>query len=157
MVSEFLGDLAELKFVTAAITAQHGERDPSKRFATLWFDQGQVLTPKARKALIEGLQKYPVIFLKDPPLTLDEEYQFTDYVGDIWFERVSGGKTKWSLTLGYEEFGVLTKFLDKNNSEGESTISVSIRWVDSERIIYQAGLAQAKEREGEDFIPYDEL
>lgn len=156
MVSEFLNDIAELDFVTAAIHARHGEIDQSKLFATLWFDQGQFLTPKAKKILKNGLQNYPFFFLRELPPPLDEKYKFTDYFGHIWFQHESGGKTKWALDLQDEEFGMLTKFLDKENAEGESTISVAIRWVDSERIIYQAGLAQGRERAGKDFTTYDE-
>jgi len=156
MVSEFLDDLAELNFVTAAISAEHGEQDQSKLFATLWFDQGQFLTPKAWETLKNGLQKYPVIYLKEEPPLTDEKYKFADYIGDFWFARASGGKTVWNIRLENEDFAILTKFLDKKNVEGETTISCWIRWVDSERIVYQTGLAQGKEREGKDFARFDE-
>ena len=156
MIREFLDDLADMDFVTAAISTEHGEKDQSKAFATLWFDQGQFLAPKAKEALKKGLRQYPVIFLKKDSPIPEETYEFADYVGYIWFARASGAPTKWGLHLGDEDFATLTKFLEKENDEGETTISFGIRWIDSERILYQTGLIQGKEREGEDFTRFDE-
>ena len=151
MIREFLESLSEFDFVSGYINVRHGDLDQSKQFATLWFNQGENLRPKAKIVLKNGLQKYPIIFHKEAPALIDEKYEFTDYVGTFSFSRTNEGPTEWMLSLQEEDSATLTKFVDKETHDGESTITFWIQWIDSERIVYQAGLVQAKEVEGEDF------
>jgi len=148
LIERFLSDLNRVKSIQGAVWLSDRDKDIDKAMAILDMDQGQVLAPPAVEVIVHGLKTYPLIVVEnDLPVEHEPDDEsklvFPSYQGVLYIHLENSTRFYGLSILGLDFIRI--SVLDKND-EGEAVlVSMAVaKWMDSERIIFSAGLAQSK-------------